>query len=48
MRGEGNDPMFWTIISSGPIKPELGEYCRIFEREAKARVQAELWEDVMG
>ena len=48
MRGEGNDPMFWITIFSGPIKPELGEYCRIFETEAKAREQAELSEDVMG
>ena len=48
MRGEGNDPMFWTTILSGRIKSELGEYCRMFEREAKAREQAELWEDVIG
>ena len=32
MRGERKDPMFWTTIFSGPIKPELGEYCKIFER----------------
>ena len=48
MRGEGNDPMFWTTILSGRIKSELGEYCRMFEREAKAREQAELWEVVIG
>ena len=40
--------MFWTSILSRPIKPKLGEYCRIFERAALAREQAELWEDVMG
>ena len=48
MRREDKDPMLWTTILSGPIKPELGEYCKIFEREAKAREQAELREDVMG
>ena len=48
MRREGKDPMLWTTILSGPIKPELGEYCKIFERQAKAREQAELREDVMG
>ena len=48
MRGEGNDPMFWTTIYSGPINPELGEYCRIFEKKAKEREQVQLWEDVMG
>ena len=47
MRGEGNDPMFWITILSGPSKPELGEYFKIFEREAKAREQTESWEDVM-
>ena len=48
MRGEGNDPMSWRTIFSGPIKPELSEYCRTFEREAEAREKAELWEDMMG
>ena len=48
MRGEGNDSVFWTTILSGPIKPKLGEYCRIFEKELKGREQAELWENVIG
>ena len=40
--------MSWRTIFSGPIKPELSEYCRTFEREAEAREKAELWEDMMG
>ena len=31
IREGGNDLMFWSTILSGPIKPELGKYCRIFE-----------------
>ena len=46
MRGEDNpmegDPIFWITILSKPINRELGEYFRIFQREAKAREQAEL------
>ena len=26
MSREGNNPMFWTTILSGPIKLEFGEY----------------------
>ena len=48
MRRERNDTMFWTTLLSEPIKPELGEYCRIFEKEAKARERAELCEYMMG
>ena len=40
MRREGNDSMFWTPILSGPIKTELGEYCRIFERGESKRTSA--------
>ena len=48
MKNSRISALLLSSIWESPLQPELGEYCKIFKREATVKELAELWEDVMG